>query len=102
MGGGHPHTIARDSGASIAYNDPADRLGIRVSGIRSGDELGGTSRMAMDRNAEICIPRLNRLVDWLNGLDTEELRPRRWYSANKRSGRPRCGYTRQSLDAREK
>jgi hypothetical protein len=31
----------------------------------------------MDGTADKATPRLNRLVDWLDGLDTEELRPRR-------------------------
>ena len=102
MGGCHPHTTARGSGARLAYIDPVYDLGIKVSGIRNGDELEGWPWLIMDANAGKSIARLNWLVDWLNALDTEELRPRHWDSANKRSGRPRCGYTRQSLDAGEK
>jgi len=98
----HPDTVARGSGAHLAYNDPAYRLGIKVSGLRNGDREEGWSWLMMDGNAEKSIPRLNRLVDWLDGLDTEELRPRRWYPANKRIGRPRCGYTRHPRDAGEK
>ncbi|KAI4938427.1 hypothetical protein J4E85_000867 [Alternaria conjuncta] len=52
MGGGHPHTIARDSGIHLAYDDPADRLGIRFSGIGNGDELEGWPWLMVDRNAE--------------------------------------------------
>jgi hypothetical protein len=98
----HPHTVARGSGVRLAYNDPALRLGIKVSGIRNGDKLEGWSWLMTDGNADKAIPRLNRLVDWLDGLDTEELRPRRWYPANKRIGRPCCGYTLHPLDVGDK
>ena len=56
----------------------------------------------MDGSADKATPRLNRLVDWLGGLDTKELRPRRWYPANQRLGRPRCGYTLHPIDVGEK
>jgi hypothetical protein len=56
----------------------------------------------MDGSADKATPRLNRLVDWLGGLDTKELRPRRWYPANQRLGRPRCGYTLHPIDVDEK
>jgi len=99
MSGSDPHTIACDSGARLAYNDPADRLGIRVSGIRNGDELEGWPWLMVDSTADKVIPRLNRLVGWLNGLDTEELRQRRRYLANKRIGWRRCGCICYLLDA---
>jgi len=56
----------------------------------------------MDGNADKSIPRINRLVDWLEGLDTEELRPRRWYPANQNLDRPYCGYTLHPDDVGEK
>jgi len=52
----------------------------------------------MDGNAEKSVPRLNRLVDWLDGLDTDILRPRHWYPENTRLGRPTSGYTLHPLD----
>jgi len=67
MSGSHPHTIARDSGARLAYDDPADRLGIRFGGIRDGDKEGGWSWLMMDGDAEKSISRLSRLVEWLDG-----------------------------------
>jgi len=48
-------------------------FGAGVSGILNDDKLGGTSWLMMDGNFGKSIPRLSRLVDWLNGLDTEEL-----------------------------
>jgi len=102
MGGCHLHTIARNSRARLAYDDPADRLGIRFSGIRAGDELEGWPWLMMGGNADKFISRLSRLVDWLDDLDTEELRPCRWYPANKHIDQPRCEYARHPLDAGEK
>jgi len=102
MGKSHPHTIARGSGARLAYNDPVDRLGIKISGIRGGDKLEGWPWLMMDGNADKSILRPSRLVGWLDGLDTEKLRPCRWYPANKRIGRPQRGYARHPLDAGEK
>ena len=52
----------------------------------------------MEGNPDKSIPRVNRLVDWLDGLDTEELRPRRWYPANWKIGRPYYSYTRHPSD----
>lgn len=100
-GESHPHTIARGLHSRPAYNDPALRLGIKVSGIRKADQQEGWCWVPMDGSAEKSIPRANRLVDWLDDLDTEELRPRRWYPANKLIGRPRCGYTGHPSDMGE-
>ena len=102
MGKSHPHTIAHGCGARLAYDDPADRLGIRFGGIRNGDELEGWPWLMVDGTAEKSILRLSRLVNWLDGLDTEELRSRRWYLANNRIGRPRCEHAHHTLYAEEK
>ena len=98
----HPQAITRCTGLRPSYKDPARRLGIKVSGIRNGDGQEGWCWLRMDGNADKSIPRINRLVDWLEGLDTEELRPRRWYPANQNLDRPYCGYTLHPDDVGEK
>lgn len=94
----HPESIMRGHGAPPRYNDPALRLGVRVSGIRNGDGQEGWCWLKMDGGADTGIPKLNRLVDWLDGIDTDQLRPRRWYPRNVNLARPRAGYTLHPLD----
>lgn len=100
-GGRHPSTVIRGLGSPLRYNDPARRLGIKVSGVRKGDQKEGWCWVQMEGDPDKSIPRVNRLVDWLDDLDTEELRPRRWYPANLQQGRRFCGYTRHPLDVGE-
>lgn len=94
----HPESIVRGFCLPSRYNDPARRLGIKISGVRNGDEKVGWCWLKMDGSAERSVPRLNRLVDWLDGLDTDVLRPRRWYPENTRLDRPKSGYTLHPLD----
>ncbi|KAH8730760.1 hypothetical protein GQ44DRAFT_605810 [Phaeosphaeriaceae sp. PMI808] len=97
----HPSSVIRGLCAPPRYDDPARRLGIKISGIRKGDQQEGWCWVQMEGNPDKSIPRVNRLVDWLDGLDTEELRPRRYYPFNVRYGRRYCGYTRHPLDVGE-
>jgi hypothetical protein len=89
----HPFPVVRGLWSPLKYDDPARRLGIEVSGIRKGDQKEGWCWVQMDGSSDKGISRVNRLVDWLNGLDTEEQRPRRWYPANQTLCRRYCGYT---------
>jgi hypothetical protein len=96
----HPNSAAW---AAERYEDPALRLAIKISGTRKGDICKGDQTegfvwVKMDGDLEKGTCRLNRLVDWLEDLDTEELRPRRWYPANANLAREYCGYTKHPLD----
>jgi len=99
----HEHSVIRGLYGPRKYNDPAARLGIKISGVFRGAHIikNGSMWVRMEGNGDKSIPRCNRLVDWLEDLDTEELRPRRWYPANKNLGRPYCGYTRHPLDTED-
>jgi hypothetical protein len=97
----HPNSVILGFNSPAKYDDPSGRLGVRISGDYKGDHVvrrSGYTWVQMDGNADKSIPRCNRLVDWLEDLDTEELRPRRWYPANRNLGRPRAGYTQHPAD----
>ncbi|KAF2874633.1 hypothetical protein BDV95DRAFT_666450 [Massariosphaeria phaeospora] len=96
--GYHPESVISSLGSPKRYNGPARRLGIKISGVRKCDNEEGFVWVRLEGDPDKSIPRANRLVDWLEDLDPDELRPRRWYPANKRLDRPRCGYTGHPLD----
>lgn len=94
----HPNTVIRGMFSPECFNDPAGRLGIKISGIHKADQKEGFVWVQMDGGSEKSIPRVNRLADWLDGLDTEVMRPRRWYPANERLGRLVGVYTPHPLE----
>lgn len=94
----HPETVISGMFSPKCFNDPALRLGIRISGIRKCDQREGEVWIKMDGDSSKSVPRVNRLVDWLDGLDTDELRPRRWYPANTLLGREKGLYVPHPLE----
>jgi len=96
-GQSHPHTIIRGLFSPPCFNDPAARLGIKLSGIQKADQKENFVWIQM-QNGKHSIHRANRLADWLDGLDTDEMRPRRWYPINVRLGRPESVYTPHHLE----
>jgi hypothetical protein len=102
-GSSNPNSVIRGLFSPQIYDDPARRLSIKITGDYKGDHVtkSGHTWVQMDGDSAKSISRCNRLADWLEGLDTEELRPRRWYPANINLGRPRAGYTQHPADVGE-
>ncbi len=61
------------------YDDPARRLGIKVSVLRAADQVGNFHWVRKYGNTDRWIPQINRLVDWLQKRNVDEIRPRRFY-----------------------
>jgi hypothetical protein len=78
----HPQTIIRGMWSPRRYEDPAARLGIKVSGIRKADQQEGFLYIWLYGDSDRWIPRMNRFVDWLEGLDPLTLRSRRNYTGS--------------------
>ena len=71
----HPNSVITGMWAPARYNDPARRLGIKISG-KSGDHQ--FSWWVVKRgDSDRWVPRINTIVDVLEGLDPTEIRPRR-------------------------
>jgi hypothetical protein len=95
----HPMSVCRGMWSPARYNDPACRLGIKLSGIRKADQEEAFVWILKEGDSDSWIPRINRLVDWLENLDLAELRPRRWYPD--KLGKAAGAFTRHPLDVGE-
>lgn len=73
----HPNSAIRGLDSPPRYQDPARRLGIKISGILKANQEESWVWVTMEGDSYKVICRVNRLVDWLEDLDTKELRPRR-------------------------
>lgn len=89
----HPHCVVR--GCYFLVNDPARRLGIRISGIMkcNGEESFCWVNMWGDQTTM----RINSLVDFLLDRPTDIDEPRRFLPRNIWVGRPKGIYTSKDL-----
>ncbi|KAI4635657.1 uncharacterized protein J4E87_000611 [Alternaria ethzedia] len=98
----HPHTIIGGMYSPAKYDDPARRLGIRLSALQAAD---GEETWIWHRfwyhDLDIWIPKMNRLVDWLERRNLNEARPRRFYP-DSREKSPRGLFTRHPVDFKNK
>jgi hypothetical protein len=95
----HPNGIlARDLDSHIIWQDPVRRLGLRIGGLRKSDQAPEWVWIRKSGDVHRWIPRLNFFVDWLDGLNLLEARPRRWYPGEKNMSRGEGTYTRHPID----
>ncbi|KAI8936475.1 hypothetical protein NX059_006880 [Plenodomus lindquistii] len=92
----HPQTVIRGMYSPPKYSDPALRLGIKISGIRKADQKEAALWVRKEGDFDLWVPRINRLVDWLEDRNLEELRPRRWYPLQ--LGKMKGVFTRHPVD----
>jgi hypothetical protein len=94
----HPNPVIKMKFASfVVWNDPARRLGIRMGGVRKGDQTPDCTWTEKNGDEDTWLPRLNMVVDWLEGRSPTENRPLRWYPGSDRS-RSGGTYTRHPMD----
>lgn len=94
----HPHPIlAPDFVSHLIWQDPARRLGIQFGGLRKLDQQAVSMWIRKSGDHTLWIPRCNYLVDWLEGLNPNGVRPRRWFPGSEGS-RGAGTYTRHPID----
>jgi hypothetical protein len=94
----HPHSVSRFLRFRPIYEDPAQRLRIKISGIRKADQQESFLWVERRGDADRWIPKLNRLVDWLESKNPFTLRPRRPYGPENLD-LPPLFYTRHPIDS---
>ncbi|KAH6637998.1 hypothetical protein C7974DRAFT_451204 [Boeremia exigua] len=92
----HPNSIIRGKMSPIKYQDPARRLGIKISGVLNGtcwesleekdsaayqhpDTITSFFWARQEGNSNAWVARWNKIVDWLERKDERIIRPRRCY-----------------------
>ncbi|KAF2856028.1 hypothetical protein T440DRAFT_474449 [Plenodomus tracheiphilus IPT5] len=74
-----PHTVIRGLYSPPKYDDPAVRLSIKIGSIRKGDQKEGNLWVRKEGDSDSWVSDINRLVDWLEAKDLNDIRPRRCY-----------------------
>jgi hypothetical protein len=81
----------------IVWDDPSRRLGIRLGGLRWSDGRPDEVWVKKGGDFHNWLAKMNFLVDWLEGRDLTEARPRRWYPGAEGS-RGQGSFTRHPID----
>ncbi|KAI8936427.1 hypothetical protein NX059_006835 [Plenodomus lindquistii] len=84
----HPYMYIGGMYSPDKWDDPARRLGIEISGFRASDARETSDWLRKEfSDSDYWIPRMNTLVDWLEGKTQDEIRPRRYYFERDTPGR---------------
>jgi hypothetical protein len=94
----HLNEVVKASfGAHVVWNDPARRLGVCLGGLRRSDDQADAVWITKGGDVDIWTAKMNFLVDWLEGKNLTEDRPRRWYPGAEGS-RGKGTFTRHPID----